>query len=164
MIMAIGSSKKSHIFHRNRFQDRLLPHFLLHTDAKVIHTESNSMFRYFFITKLFSSSSCRDFRPTSLEKNQEVIRLRFYCVYAWGIPLLICCIASILDNIPASPGDNFLRPRFGENKCWFYGEYIYYIIIYVICIGWIVLADIFQVLYFIDGCLFMVPFYSTVGE
>ncbi|KAL5291399.1 hypothetical protein ACFFRR_010665 [Megaselia abdita] len=65
----------------------------------------------------------RDFRPTSLEKNQEVVRLRFYCVYAWGIPLLICCIASILDNIPASPGDNFLRPRFGENKCWFYGDY-----------------------------------------
>lgn len=65
---------------------------------------------------------CRDFRPTSLEKGQEVFRLRIYEVYAWGVPVLITTVAAILDNLPVRPDESFLRPRFGENKCWFYGE------------------------------------------
>lgn len=64
----------------------------------------------------------RDFRPTSMEKSQESLRLRIYEVYAWGMPIVITTVAAVLDNLPASPGDGFLRPRFGENKCWFYGD------------------------------------------
>lgn len=68
----------------------------------------------------------RDFRPTSLEKGQEICRLRIYEVYAWGVPLLIAGVAVILDNLPESADDTFLRPRFGEKGCWFYGKFYYF--------------------------------------
>lgn len=61
-----------------------------------------------------------DFRPTTLGKKQEKIRLRVYKIYAWGFPLLITIIAAIMDNLPDS--QNLLRPRFGEKKCWFVGK------------------------------------------
>uniref|UniRef100_A0A7G3AVA5 Putative g-protein coupled receptor mth-like 1 isoform x2 n=1 Tax=Lutzomyia longipalpis TaxID=7200 RepID=A0A7G3AVA5_LUTLO len=64
----------------------------------------------------------RDFRPTTLERSQELCRLRLYEVYAWGVPLLFSGVAAILDNLPDSTDDAFLRPRFGEKKCWFYGD------------------------------------------
>ncbi|CRK90996.1 CLUMA_CG004684, isoform A [Clunio marinus] len=64
----------------------------------------------------------RDFRPTSMEKGQELVRLRIYEVYAWGMPIVITVVAAILDNLPESSTERFLRPRFGENKCWFYGD------------------------------------------
>lgn len=66
----------------------------------------------------------RDFRPTSLEKSQELLRLRIYQVYAWGVPLIIAAVAAILDNLPMSGESTFLRPRFGEKGCWFYGEFV----------------------------------------
>uniref|UniRef100_A0A8W7Q4W7 G-protein coupled receptors family 2 profile 2 domain-containing protein n=1 Tax=Anopheles coluzzii TaxID=1518534 RepID=A0A8W7Q4W7_ANOCL len=62
-----------------------------------------------------------DLRPTSLEKSQEICRLRIYEVYAWGGPLVFAGVAAILDNLPDS-NDTYLRPRFGEAKCWFYGN------------------------------------------
>ncbi|XP_055634787.1 probable G-protein coupled receptor Mth-like 1 isoform X4 [Toxorhynchites rutilus septentrionalis] len=61
----------------------------------------------------------RDLRPTSLEKSQEICRLRIYEVYAWGVPLVIAGVAAILDNMPDTV---YLRPRFGERTCWFYGD------------------------------------------
>jgi hypothetical protein len=57
-----------------------------------------------------------------MEKSQELVRLRIYEVYAWGVPIVITAVAAILDNLPETPNESFLRPRFGENKCWFYGE------------------------------------------
>lgn len=57
-----------------------------------------------------------------MEKSQETLRLRIYEAYAWGMPTIITAVAAILDNLPENPSDKFLRPRFGENKCWFYGE------------------------------------------
>lgn len=71
------------------------------------------------VIKLFFS----DFRPTSMEKGQELVRMRIYNVYAWGMPIIITTVAAILDNLPESPTETFLRPRFGKNKCWFYGEF-----------------------------------------
>ena len=68
---------------------------------------------------------CSDFRPTSMEKGQEFIRLRLYDLYAWGMPIVITAVAAVLDNLPENPSETFLRPRFGENKCWFYGEFYY---------------------------------------
>uniref|UniRef100_A0A1Q3FUJ4 Putative g-protein coupled receptor mth-like 1 n=2 Tax=Culex tarsalis TaxID=7177 RepID=A0A1Q3FUJ4_CULTA len=61
----------------------------------------------------------RDLRPTSLEKSQEICRLRIYEVYAWGVPFVIAGVAAILDNLPDTV---YLRPRFGERTCWFYGD------------------------------------------
>lgn len=58
-----------------------------------------------------------------MEKGQELVRLRIYEVYAWGMPIIITAVAAILDNLPEGSTDRFLRPRFGENKCWFYGEF-----------------------------------------
>ncbi|EDS29618.1 conserved hypothetical protein [Culex quinquefasciatus] len=60
-----------------------------------------------------------DLRPTSLEKSQEICRLRIYEVYAWGVPFVIAGVAAILDNLPDTV---YLRPRFGERTCWFYGD------------------------------------------
>jgi G protein-coupled receptor Mth (Methuselah protein) len=65
----------------------------------------------------------RDLRPTSLDKGQETFRLRLYQLYAWGGPLLIAGIAGILDSLPEEIYSSLLRPRFGQQRCWFYGMY-----------------------------------------
>jgi G protein-coupled receptor Mth (Methuselah protein) len=62
-----------------------------------------------------------------LEKGQEIFRLRLYEIYAWGVPTLITLVAAVLDHLPEDPNDAFLRPRFGENKCWFYGEFLLFL-------------------------------------
>ncbi|XP_014246462.1 probable G-protein coupled receptor Mth-like 1 [Cimex lectularius] len=69
----------------------------------------------------------RDLRPASLDKGQEACRLRIYELYAWGGPLLIAGIGAIFDHLP-DKGHNLIRPRFGEHRCWFYGdaELLYY--------------------------------------
>lgn len=61
-------------------------------------------------------------RPASLEKGQELLRLRFYGAYAWGGPLIVAGLAIFLDNLPETPGETFLRPHFGQKMCWFAGE------------------------------------------
>ncbi|KZC09679.1 putative G-protein coupled receptor Mth-like 1 [Dufourea novaeangliae] len=66
--------------------------------------------------------SVRDLRPASLEKGQETLRLRVYAGYAWGGPLLVAGVAALLDHLPSQPQYTFLRPRFGEKHCWFYGD------------------------------------------
>ncbi|XP_058453499.1 probable G-protein coupled receptor Mth-like 1 isoform X1 [Malaya genurostris] len=85
------------------------------------------MMHFFFLAAFFwLNTMCfniwwtfRDLRPTSLEKSQEICRLRIYEVYAWGVPLVIAGVAAILDNLPDTV---YLRPRFGERTCWFYGD------------------------------------------
>lgn len=67
------------------------------------------------------SSFYRDFRPTTLGKKQEKIRLRLYKTYAWGFAFLITAIAAVIDYLPQS--HNLPRPRFGEKTCWFVGKY-----------------------------------------
>ncbi|XP_075220820.1 putative G-protein coupled receptor Mth-like 1 [Lycorma delicatula] len=64
----------------------------------------------------------RDLRPTSLDKGQEVCRLRMYQLYAWGGPLLIAGIAAIMDTLPDDAHPGLIRPKFGEERCWFYGD------------------------------------------
>lgn len=66
----------------------------------------------------------RDLRPVSLEKGQETLRLRVYACYAWGGPLLVAGLAALLDHLPSQPQYTFLRPRFGEKQCWFYGKFL----------------------------------------
>lgn len=69
--------------------------------------------------RFFCLSSSSDFRPSTLEKVQELVRLRIYQAYAWGIPLVIMTIAIILDNLP---NGDLLRPRFGQTRCGFDGR------------------------------------------
>jgi len=72
----------------------------------------------------FSLCAFRDLRPVSLEKGQETLRLRVYACYAWGGPLLVAGLAALLDHLPPQPQYTFLRPRFGEKQCWFYGKLV----------------------------------------
>ncbi|XP_014300620.1 probable G-protein coupled receptor Mth-like 1 [Microplitis demolitor] len=64
----------------------------------------------------------RDLRPASLEKGQETLRLKVYACYAWGGPLLVAGLAALFDHLPSQSNNPFLRPRFGEKMCWFYGD------------------------------------------
>lgn len=112
----------------------------------------------------------RDFRPTSLEKGQELCRLRIYEVYAWGVPLLISGVAAILDNLPETPGDTFLRPRFGQNRCWFFGKSsififsIFYpvisVVVFMMSIKLLELNFFRQLIHFISHCSLYSPFYN----
>ncbi|KAL2723116.1 putative G-protein coupled receptor Mth-like 1 isoform X2 [Vespula maculifrons] len=63
-----------------------------------------------------------DLRPASLEKGQETLRLRVYACYAWGGPLLVAGLAALLDHLSPQTQYTYLRPRFGEKQCWFYGD------------------------------------------
>ncbi|XP_075155410.1 adhesion G-protein coupled receptor methuselah-like 1 [Haematobia irritans] len=88
-----------------------------------------STMHFFFLSAFFwLNTMCfniwwtfRDFRPSSLERNQELIRLRLYSAYAWGIPLIIAAIAACVNLAPESP---LLRPGFGEHSCWFNREHL----------------------------------------
>ncbi|XP_034475413.1 probable G-protein coupled receptor Mth-like 1 [Drosophila innubila] len=82
--------------------------------------------QFFFLSAFFwLNTMCfniwwtfRDFRPSSLERNQETLRLRLYSAYAWGVPLLICAIAACVDQLPETE-TSLLRPGFGHLYCWF---------------------------------------------
>ncbi|KAH8416405.1 hypothetical protein KR222_002046, partial [Zaprionus bogoriensis] len=82
--------------------------------------------QFFFLSAFFwLNTMCfniwwtfRDFRPSSLERNQESLRLRLYSAYAWGVPLLICAIAACVDQLPETE-TSLLRPGFGQLYCWF---------------------------------------------
>ncbi|KAL0109423.1 hypothetical protein PUN28_014472 [Cardiocondyla obscurior] len=88
------------------------------------------MAHFFFLAAFFwLNTMCfniwwtfRDLRPVSLEKGQETLRLRVYACYAWGGPFLVAGLAALLDHLPPQPQYTFLRPRFGEKMCWFYGD------------------------------------------
>lgn len=88
-----------------------------------------STMHFFFLSAFFwLNTMCfniwwtfRDFRPSSLERNQELLRLRLYSAYAWGVPLLISAIAFTVDHLPET---QLLRPGFGERSCWFSGEHL----------------------------------------
>ncbi|XP_017484680.1 PREDICTED: probable G-protein coupled receptor Mth-like 1 [Rhagoletis zephyria] len=88
-----------------------------------------STMHFFFLSAFFwLNTMCfniwwtfRDFRPSSLERNQELLRLRLYSAYAWGIPVLISAIAFTVDHLPET---QLLRPGFGERSCWFSGEHL----------------------------------------
>ncbi|XP_012064501.1 PREDICTED: probable G-protein coupled receptor Mth-like 1 [Atta cephalotes] len=88
------------------------------------------MAHFFFLAAFFwLNTMCfniwwtfRDLRPVSLEKGQETLRLRVYACYAWGGPFLVAGLAALLDHLPPQPQYTFLRPRFGEKQCWFYGD------------------------------------------
>ncbi|XP_054276572.1 probable G-protein coupled receptor Mth-like 4 [Macrosteles quadrilineatus] len=42
----------------------------------------------------------------------------YYSLYAWGVPMFIVGVSIAMDMIPGVP-DTWIKPRFGEQKCWF---------------------------------------------
>ncbi|KAH8295580.1 hypothetical protein KR018_006221, partial [Drosophila ironensis] len=80
--------------------------------------------QFFFLSAFFwLNTMCfniwwtfRDFRPSSLERSQEALRLVLYSLYAWGGPLLITFVAACVDQLPET---TLLRPGFGQVVCWF---------------------------------------------
>ncbi|XP_015610281.1 G-protein coupled receptor Mth2 [Cephus cinctus] len=53
-------------------------------------------------------------------------RKRFlcYCLYAWGLPLLICSLGYLLDQYDSI--NPYFRPYIGKKSCWFHNESIYH--------------------------------------
>ncbi|XP_044249734.1 probable G-protein coupled receptor Mth-like 1 [Drosophila takahashii] len=82
------------------------------------------LMQFFFLAAFFwLNTMCfniwwtfRDFRPSSLERNQEALRRYLYSLYAWGGPLLITFVAACVDQLPET---TLLRPGFGQLYCWF---------------------------------------------
>lgn len=64
----------------------------------------------------------RDLRPTSLDKGQETYRLVLYELYAWGGPLIIVSVGTIMDQLLNDKYPAVLRPNFGHHSCWFKGK------------------------------------------
>ncbi|KAK6638269.1 hypothetical protein RUM44_008698 [Polyplax serrata] len=74
------------------------------------------------ILNLKQTPVSRDLRPTSLDKSQEVWRLRMYQVYAWGVPTIIAMTAIVFDHLPPGTFPSVLKPKFAIRNCWFYGD------------------------------------------
>ena len=53
-----------------------------------------------------------------MKKETERRVFIFYSLYAWCIPILSVAISMIMDLMPTIPS-SYLKPHFGENKCWF---------------------------------------------
>ncbi|XP_023329254.1 G-protein coupled receptor Mth-like [Eurytemora carolleeae] len=55
----------------------------------------------------------------SLGRPKSTKKLGLYSLLGFGIPLIITAITAIMDQ---TLNTNFLRPRFGERGCWFFGN------------------------------------------
>ncbi|XP_028981831.1 G-protein coupled receptor Mth2 [Diachasma alloeum] len=54
-------------------------------------------------------------------KQRERKKFIIYSVYAWGSASLITGVCLIMDFVPNIP-DSYIKPRFGETRCWFPDE------------------------------------------
>jgi len=62
-----------------------------------------------------------------------------YSVYAWCLPLVLVVVSMVFDLMPIIPS-SYLKPNFGDNKCWFSSEdaelpYFYGPVAVLICIN-----------------------------
>jgi hypothetical protein len=53
-----------------------------------------------------------------MTKQTEHKVFRYYSVYAWGFSVLIVVVSMAIDLMPTIPS-SYLKPNFGDNKCWF---------------------------------------------
>lgn len=95
---------------------------------KICYTLAVFMHFFFMAAFLWLNTMCwniwwtfRDLRPASLDRSQEVRRLRFCHLYAWGFAFLIAGLAFLFDSLPDSH-DSVVRPMFDDNSCWFHGN------------------------------------------
>ncbi|GFG32348.1 hypothetical protein Cfor_02394, partial [Coptotermes formosanus] len=74
-------------------------------------------------------SSQNHYRGYMISKNNEVNMPKgnerrffiFFSIYAWGCPLVILFVSMGVDLMPIIPS-SYLKPNFGDNKCWFSSE------------------------------------------
>ncbi|KAK7791058.1 hypothetical protein R5R35_007149 [Gryllus longicercus] len=79
------------------------------------------------------------FRPMrGSVKEREHKKFIIYSLYCWGSPLIMLIICMVMDLHPDIP-DSYIKPGFGELKCWFksnLGNFIYFsgpIAILIVC-------------------------------
>lgn len=60
--------------------------------------------------------------PQGSAKERDHKKFMLYNVYAWGVPAVILAISLIMDLTPSIP-DTFIKPGFGQVKCWFKGKF-----------------------------------------
>ncbi|XP_063889084.1 probable G-protein coupled receptor Mth-like 4 isoform X2 [Scylla paramamosain] len=49
-------------------------------------------------------------------------KFRLYCLFGWGVPLVVTAVASIIYLLPEEHTKNLTVPRFGRDICWLTGE------------------------------------------
>ncbi|XP_011307422.1 uncharacterized protein [Fopius arisanus] len=54
-------------------------------------------------------------------KQRERKKFIIYSIYAWGCASIITGVCLIMDFVPGIP-DSYIKPRFGEKRCWFPDE------------------------------------------
>lgn len=64
---------------------------------------------------------CSGLRPLrDSGKEREHKKFIIYCAYAWGSPFIILSVSMVMQFCDFVP-DNYIKPRFGVEKCWFKG-------------------------------------------
>lgn len=51
-----------------------------------------------------------------------------YSVYAWCLPLVLVVVSMVFDLMPIIPS-SYLKPNFGDNKCWFSSKWHDFVVI-----------------------------------
>jgi len=75
----------------------------------------------------------------NMPKETEKKFFIFYSVYAWCLPIVLVVFSMVFDLMPIIPS-SYLKPNFGDNKCWFSSEdaelpYFYGPVAVLICIN-----------------------------
>lgn len=53
--------------------------------------------------------------------SEDARQLRFYCLYAWGVPLVVVAAAAVMHTLPEEHAKNIVRPGFGITTCFLRG-------------------------------------------
>jgi hypothetical protein len=81
-------------------------------------------------------SSINCYRGYVISENNEVNMPKvaerkfflFYSVYAWCCPLVLVAVSMFFDLMPIIPS-SYLKPNFGDNKCWFSSKWHDFVVI-----------------------------------
>lgn len=60
--------------------------------------------------------------PLSGILSNDAKKFRLYCLYGWGVPLLVAVVAAIMHTLPEEHAKNIIRPGFGIETCWLLGD------------------------------------------
>ncbi|KAK4872553.1 hypothetical protein RN001_014582 [Aquatica leii] len=59
---------------------------------------------------------------TGTRKQKEKKRLILYNAYAWGVPLILVILVTVLTHTESIPDEAWYNPGIGEGRCWFRSE------------------------------------------
>ena len=81
-----------------------------------------------------ASQNCRygyvisESNEVNMPKKTERKFFIFYSVYAWCLPLVLVVVSMVFDLMPIIPS-SYLKPNFGDNKCWFSSKWHNFVVI-----------------------------------